>query len=102
MFLHWSQEFLFQLIPQSLQERFPAALVDPHYASNDPIPHVHGITGSVIGAVTTPVITRVSRRKLRDLLATDQKSAIKVRTPNLGGRVAADTATLVWEASDID
>lgn len=78
MFLHWSKDYLFQVIPDHLQQQFPTVLADPHYTANEPIPNVHGISGDILGTVTTPVLTRVSRKKLRDLLAPDQASAIKV------------------------
>lgn len=78
MQLHWGKAFLLQLLPESLQRRLAEAWVDPHYHSNEPIPHVNGATGQIIGDVAAPDLVRVSRKKLRTLLGSDQGPNIKV------------------------
>lgn len=78
MTLHWGKDFLLQLLPEDLQQRFPEALSYPAYDGKKPIPHVNGLTGEVLGTVASPSFGRVSKRKLRQLLAPSQLVNIEV------------------------
>ena len=79
MSLHWGQNYLSKLLPQDLQNRLRDSFVDPHYYGNDPVPHINAQTAQIIGTVSTPLMHRVSRKKLRHILSIDQGLDIKVR-----------------------
>ena len=71
MLLHWANEYLENLLPIHLQARAREPRVDPNNDTFDPVPHINGETGEVLGRIPTEVITRVSRKKLRNFLVED-------------------------------
>ena len=69
MLLHWGGEYLLKNLTPDLQARIKEPRVDPNYDWDAPVPHLNGKTGEILKRVPAPVITRVSRRKLRKFLA---------------------------------
>ncbi len=76
--LHWGTEYLEKLLPQELQFRMKEIRVDPSFEMEAPVPMLKGDTGEVLKMIETPVINRVSRRKIRKLLSTDGSLDIRV------------------------
>lgn len=77
MLLHWGTEHLEAVLPDHLKARMREPQVDPHNSVWAPTPYVNGKTGELIGEVPTKVISRVSRRKLRRLLANGENLNIE-------------------------
>lgn len=77
MLLHWATDDLLSLLPEHLKSRIKEARVDPHQEMVDPVPYINASTGEVTNTIPTPVITRVSRRKLRKLLTEGEGLNIK-------------------------
>lgn len=78
MQLHWGKDHLFKVLPESLRLRFVEVLVDPHFKDDLPFPHINGETGEVIAEIPMPGLVRVSRGKLRKLLAGGKHLNIQV------------------------
>jgi hypothetical protein len=80
MLLHWGEEYLKKVLPDSLATRLREATVDPHYdwKENEAFPHLDADTGQIVRYVQMPVITRVSRKRLRKFLTQNQKLNIQV------------------------
>ncbi|KAK3645381.1 hypothetical protein LTR56_009108 [Elasticomyces elasticus] len=69
MLLHWGTQFLENVLPEHLRKRIKEPRVDPHCEMAElPVPHFNGATGEIIARVSSDVITRVSRKKLRRFL----------------------------------
>ena len=71
-------QVLNELLPLDLQARIREPRVDPHCETFEPVPHLNGKTGDVIGTVSSEVITRVSRKKLRRFLTEGRGLDIRV------------------------
>lgn len=82
MLLHWGTEYLRNLIPQRLHGRLNEITVDPNYEfrPNETFPHLNADTGEIIGQVSMPTLTRVSRLRLRTFLSKEQNLNIQVRS----------------------
>jgi ribosomal protein L21E len=78
MLLHWGDEYLRKVLPSHLEARIKEARVDPAHEMTEPVPYINGATGEVIGSVPSPVINRVSRRKIRRFLTEGQNLIIEV------------------------
>ncbi|KAK6380699.1 hypothetical protein LTS17_004899 [Exophiala oligosperma] len=74
MLLHWGTEYLQRLIPERLHGRLNEITVDPNYEfkPNETFPHLNADTGEIIGQVSMPTLTRVSRLRLRTFLSREQ------------------------------
>ncbi|KAK5741894.1 hypothetical protein LTR17_003642 [Elasticomyces elasticus] len=69
MLLHWGTQFLENVLPEHLRKRIKEPRVDPRCEMAElPVPHFNGLTGEIIARVSSNVITRVSRKKLRRFL----------------------------------
>lgn len=68
MLLHWGTEYLENVLPGHLQARMKEIRVDPRCEMTEPIPHLDSFSGQVLKRVPTPVINRVSRKKIRKFL----------------------------------
>lgn len=72
MALHWGTEYLMQCLPLELKAKFQQTLVDPFYDGDDTgYPFCDGSTGEVLTVVPGVAPKRISRKKLRTLLAED-------------------------------
>ena len=80
MLLHWGDEYLRKVLPGELASRLLEITVDPHYdwAAMGPLPHLNADTGEIVRYVEMPVLTRVSRKRLRKFLSENQKLNIRV------------------------
>jgi hypothetical protein len=73
MGIHWSLPQLKVLLPPDLRVRLKEAQNDPFLDSkeDDVFPIYNGLDGTVLKAVPSPNIIRVSRRKIRALCSQD-------------------------------
>ena len=80
MLLHWGEEYLKKVLPDALAARLREVTVDPHYPwkEHEAFPHLDADTGEIVRWVTSPVITRVSRKRLRRFLSENQNLHIQV------------------------
>lgn len=80
MLLHWGEEYLRKVLPDDLASRLRDITVDTHYdwKPNERFPHLDADTGEIVRYVEMPVITRVSRKRLRRFLSQNQKLNIRV------------------------
>lgn len=95
MLLHWGDQYLRKLIPEDLESRLHETRVDPHYhfKPDERIPHLDADTGEIVRYVQMPVLTRVSRKRLRQFLSENQDLKLMVNygpTEHAGENSRAD------------
>lgn len=74
MLVHWAMPIFERLVPEHILKDFNDALCNPHLEFNaeiEKLPCYNGITGDLLFASPVPGSRRVSRRRLRALLAQD-------------------------------
>lgn len=73
MGIHWSLPQLKALLPPDLRVRLKEAQNDPSLApkEDDVLPIYNGLDGTVLKAIPSPNIIRVSRRKMRAFCSQD-------------------------------
>ncbi|TQW06707.1 cytochrome b2 [Cordyceps javanica] len=72
MLVHWAMPILKRLVPEVILEDLSEALCNPHLqfsAQVETLPCYNGVTGDLLFSSPTPGARRVSRRRLRALLA---------------------------------
>jgi hypothetical protein len=84
MLLHWGEEYLRKVLPESLAANLIDITVDTNYpwGPNEKYPHLDAETGEIVRWVEMPTITRVSRKRLRRFLSR-QGSNITVSDPSV-------------------
>ncbi|KAM3558256.1 hypothetical protein ARSEF4850_004685 [Beauveria asiatica] len=74
MLVHWAMPIFQRLVPENILQNLDDALCNPHLefdAQVETLPCYNGVTGKLLFCSPTPGARRVSRRRLRALLARD-------------------------------
>jgi hypothetical protein len=85
MLLHWGGEYLRKVLPPELAARLREVTVDTNYewGDNEAFPHLDAHTGEIVRYAQMPVMTRVSRKRLRRFLSENQDLNIQVELPSV-------------------